>query len=552
MPHLPTTARPAHAPASLFQWLFCALLLAHLPGKAQFLTDDFEGNGNIVSWVGDDCAVNAAFANPQVQGINSSATVLRYHDTGGQYANVRFDIPGNFDLTSQQTFSLKIYVPSSGITGTAPNQVSLKLQNGVLNSPWTTQCEIIKPIQLNQWQTVTFNFASDPYLNYNQNSPPPVQRADFNRVIIQVNGENNNFQVVAFIDDFLFNGTPPTPSPYTQLVWSDEFNGNGAIDTSKWFHQTQLPAGGSWFNGEIQHYTNRTANSYVANGNLHIVAKRENFTAQGHTKTHTSARLNSKFAFTNGRVEVRAMLPTGVGTWPAIWTLGKNINEAGAYWQTRGFGTTSWPACGEIDIMEHWGDNQNFVQSAMHTPSSSGNTVNKGGQTIPTASTAFHVYALEWSPEKMVFSVDGRVHYTYNPPVKNASTWPFTADQYLILNIAIQPIIPPSFTESAMVIDYVRVYQLDVTSVAETAAPKPLRVYPNPAREQLHIELPAWSEQSVTLRLLNAQGQLLRSEERLVTGSSTQLEELGSLPAGLYLLQLEAGGQRYFARFVRE
>lgn len=552
MPHLPTTARPAHAPASLFQWLFCVLLLAHLPGKAQFLTDDFEGNGNIGSWVGDDCAVNAAFANPQVQGINSSATVLRYHDTGGQYANVRFDIPGNFDLTSQQTFSLKIYVPSSGITGTAPNQVSLKLQNGVLNSPWTTQCEIIKPIQLNQWQTVTFNFASDPYLNYNQNSPPPVQRADFNRVIIQVNGENNNFQVVAFIDDFLFNGTPPTPSPYTQLVWSDEFNGNGAIDTSKWFHQTQLPAGGSWFNGEIQHYTNRTANSFVANGNLHIVAKRENFTAQGHTKTHTSARLNSKFAFTNGRVEVRAMLPTGVGTWPAIWTLGKNINEAGAYWQTRGFGTTSWPACGEIDIMEHWGDNQNFVQSAMHTPSSSGNTVNKGGQTIPTASTAFHVYELEWSPEKMVFSVDGRVHYTYNPPVKNASTWPFTADQYLIINIAIQPIIPPSFTESAMVIDYVRVYQLDVTSVAETAAPKPLRVYPNPAREQLHIELPALSEQSVTLRLLNAQGQLLRSEERLVTGPSAQLEELGSLPAGLYLLQLEAGGRRYFARFVRE
>ncbi len=552
MPLHPTNTRPAHAPASLFQWLFCALLLAHLPGKAQFLTDDFEGNGNIGSWVGDDCAVNAAFANPQVQGINSSATVLRYHDTGGQYANVRFDIPGNFDLTSQQTFSLKIYVPSSGITGTALNQVSLKLQNGVLNSPWTTQCEIIKPIQLNQWQTVTFNFASDPYLNYNQNSPPRVQRADFNRAIIQVNGENNNFQVVAFIDDFLFNGTPPTPSPYTQLVWSDEFNGNGAIDTSKWFHQTQLPAGGSWFNGEIQHYTNRTANSYVANGNLHIVAKRENFTAQGHTKTHTSARLNSKFAFTNGRVEVRAMLPTGVGTWPAIWTLGKNINEAGAYWQTRGFGTTSWPACGEIDIMEHWGDNQNFVQSAMHTPSSSGNTVNKGGQTIPTASTAFHVYELEWSPEKMVFSVDGRVHYTYNPPVKNASTWPFTADQYLILNIAIQPIIPPSFTESAMVIDYVRVYQLDVTSVAETAAPKPLRVYPNPAREQLHIELPALSEQSVTLRLLNAQGQLLRSEERLVTGPSTQLEELGSLPAGLYLLQLEAGGRRYFARFVRE
>ena len=152
----------------------------------------------------------------------------------------------------------------------------------------------------------------------------------------------------------------------------------------------------------------------------------------------------------------------------------------------------------------------------------------------------------------MVFSVDGRVHYTYNPSVKNASTWPFNADQYLILNIAIQSSIPPSFTQSAMVIDYVRVYQLDVTSVAETATPKPLRVYPNPAREQLHIELPTLSEQSVTLRLLNAQGQLIRSEEHLAAGPSMQLEALGSLPAGLYLLQLEADGRRYFARFVKE
>ncbi|MBA4304394.1 MAG: beta-glucanase [Sphingobacteriaceae bacterium] len=546
-------SRPVHAYFTHFPWLLFALLLSVAPTHAQFITDDFEGNGNITGWFGDDCVLNTAFANPHQQGINTSATVLRYHDTGGQYANVRFDVPTNIDLSSQQTFSLKIYVPSSGLTGTAPNQVSLKLQNGVLTTPWTSQCEIIKPLQLNQWQTVTFNFASDPYINYNQNSPPPIQRADFNRVIIQVNGENNNFQVVAFIDDFLFNGTPPTPSPYTQLVWADEFNSNGAIDTSKWFHQTQLPAGGSWFNGEIQHYTNRTDNSFVANGNLHIVAKKENFTAQGRTKTHTSARLNSKFAFTNGRVEVRAKLPTGVGTWPAIWTLGKNINEAGAYWQTQGFGTTSWPACGEIDIMEHWGDNQNFVQSAMHTPSSSGNTVNKGGQTIPTASTAFHVYELEWSPEKMVFSVDGRVHYTYNPPVKNASTWPFNADQYLILNIAIQPIILPSFTQSSMEIDYVRVYQLpNTTSLTELPGSTQLRVYPNPANEQLTIELPEQTSQKLRLRLFNAQGQLLRDEEYTPSDKALQLDELGGLPAGLYLLQLEADGRRYFARLVKE
>ena len=244
-----------------------------------------------------------------------------------------------------------------------------------------------------------------------------------------------------------------------QLVWSDEFDGNGAINTTKWFHQTQIPAGGNWYNGEIQHYTNREDNSYVSDGLLKIVAKKETFNDQGFTKQYTSARLNSKYAFTYGRVEVRAKLPTGVGTWPAIWMLGKNINETGAYWQTQGHGNIGWPACGEIDIMEHWGDNQNYVQSAMHTPSSFGGTVNHGGQNIPTASSEFHIYVLEWSSEKMVFSVDDAIHYTYNPTVKNSSTWPFDSDQYLLLNIAIQSSIESSFTQSAMEIDYVRVYK---------------------------------------------------------------------------------------------
>ncbi|MDG1145127.1 MAG: glycoside hydrolase family 16 protein, partial [Flavobacteriales bacterium] len=147
------------------------------------------------------------------------------------------------------------------------------------------------------------------------------------------------------------------------LVWSDEFESNGAVNSEKWHHQTLLPNGYSWYNSELQHYTNRIQNSYIENGLLKIVAIKENFNDQGHTKQYTSARLNSKFSFTYGKVEVRAKLPYGVGTWPAIWTLGKNIIEPGGYW-TNSFGTTSWPTCGEIDIMEHWGDNQNYVQSA--------------------------------------------------------------------------------------------------------------------------------------------------------------------------------------------
>jgi beta-glucanase (GH16 family) len=231
-----------------------------------------------------------------------------------------------------------------------------------------------------------------------------------------------------------------------------------AINTTNWFHQTRLPNGWGWFNDEQQHYTNRIENSYVSNGSLKVVAIKESFRDQGQTKEFTSARLNSKYAFKYGRVEIRAKLPTGAGTWPAIWTLGKNITENGGYWQTQGFGTTGWPACGEIDIMEHWGNNQNYVQSAMHTPSSHGGTINHGGQYITTASTQFHVYEMDWDSDQIIFSVNGVEHYRYAPTVKNSDTWPYDAEQYLLLNVAIQNNISSSFTQSAMEIDYVRIY----------------------------------------------------------------------------------------------
>jgi hypothetical protein len=165
-----------------------------------------------------------------------------------------------------------------------------------------------------------------------------------------------------------------------------------------------------------------------------------------------------------GRVDVRAKIPTNQGTWPAIWLLGKNVNENGGFFDSQ-FGTTSWPACGEIDIMEH-GITQSqpagYVQSAIHTPSSFGNTVNHGGTIASNLGNDFHVYSMNWSPFQITFLLDGVAFYTYNPAVKNASTWPFNAEQYLLLNIAMGGVagtIPSSFTNAAMEIDYVRVYQ---------------------------------------------------------------------------------------------
>ena len=252
----------------------------------------------------------------------------------------------------------------------------------------------------------------------------------------------------------------PKDALFKTLVWSDEFDGVGAIDSNKWFHQTQLPPGGSWWGGIIQHYTNRTTNSYLKHGNLNLVAKKELFDDQGEIKQYTSARLNSKFAFTYGRIEVRAKLPKGVGTWPAIWMLNKNINEDGAYWDNKGFGIVNWPHCGEIDIIEHWGKNQDYVSSAVHNGSSYGDhVINTGGQNIEGVSNRFHLYTLEWTEEKMVFSVDGVEHFQYNPSIKNSDTWPYDSDYYIILNIAIEPVIDPEFIESPMVIDYIRIYQ---------------------------------------------------------------------------------------------
>ncbi len=233
----------------------------------------------------------------------------------------------------------------------------------------------------------------------------------------------------------------------SNLLWADEFNYSGSPDSNKWGYNIGRGDNG-WGNGEAQYYTSRTDNVIVDGGFLKITAKKETYEGA----EYTSARLltQGKFDFKYGKIEVRAKLPIGVGTWPAIWLLGSNVSTIG------------WPACGEVDIMEHWGDNHGWVQSALHTPSSYGNTSNHGGQTIPDVSTAFHVYGLEWTSSEMIFTVDNIEHYRYNPSNKNSNTWPFDAKQFIILNVAMgssYQTIDPDFVSSTMEIDYVRVYQ---------------------------------------------------------------------------------------------
>jgi beta-glucanase (GH16 family) len=259
---------------------------------------------------------------------------------------------------------------------------------------------------------------------------------------------------------FLFLGMISTipQAVYSQcevLLWSDEFNGTGLPNSTDWGFD--LGASG-WGNNEVQNYTNSTTNVRQENGNLVIEAIKS-----GNNWTSARVKSQNKRTFTYGKIVFRAKLPTGVGTWPAFWLLGNNISSVG------------WPACGEIDVMEHVGKNQDVIQAALHTPSSFGNTQNKKSVVISNVSTEFHEYAVSWNKDRMIFMVDDVPYYTYQPAVKNASTWPFDAEHFLIMNIAMGgsfggPTIDPALTSARMEIDYVRVYEERTSPLVEGPA----------------------------------------------------------------------------------
>lgn len=514
---------------------FISLFFFLININAQTPQDDFEGTGNITSWYGDDCGLNTAFSNPYKQGVNTSNTVLKYDDTGGTYANIRFDAASNFDIASNNKFVLKIYVASSSLTGNSPNQISLKLQNGNLAEPWTTQSEIIKPVLLNQWQEVSFDFVNDLYINLDSNSPAPKQRTDFNRVVIQVNGENNANRVTAYLDDFYIESFSVPAPVFDNLVWSDEFDGTGIVDGAKWYHQTQLIAGNSWANGEEQHYTNRQVNSYTDNGTLKIKAIKESFTDQGLTKNYTSARLNSKFAFKYGRVEVRAKLTSAAGSWPAIWLLGKNVNETGGYWKNQGFGTTSWPSCGEIDVMEP-NIEKTQILGTWHWDNGSGYKMNSKGVATTNADTSqnFHNYILEWTPTSMKIFIDN-ILINEMPTVN-----PYNQEFYILLNVAMGgslggPIYS-GFTNDTMEIDYVRVYQESNLSIPEVPNNK-VRLYPNPVSNKLNIELGSVAYQTIEMQVVDMDGRLIYDKQHDINDSKISFDT-AYLKSGLYFIRL--------------
>lgn len=241
------------------------------------------------------------------------------------------------------------------------------------------------------------------------------------------------------------------------VIWADEFNGpaGAGVDPAKWRHEV----GDNVNNHERQFYTGSTRNAALDGaGNLVITARREN--PANHqcwygTCQYTSARLNTAGTFTQtyGRFEARIKVPRGQGMWPAFWMLGNDIGSIG------------WPASGEIDIMENVGFEPSTVHGTLHGPGYSGSGGVGAGYTLPGGqrfADAFHVFAVDWAPNRITWSVDGNVYSTKTPSDLGGNRWVFDHPFFMILNLAVGgywPGDPDGSTvfPQSMVVDYVRV-----------------------------------------------------------------------------------------------
>lgn len=242
-----------------------------------------------------------------------------------------------------------------------------------------------------------------------------------------------------------------------RLVWADEFNYTGLPDPKKWDYDV---GGEGWGNKELQFYTaRRKENARVEDGHLIIEARKEPWEGREYTSSRLVSR--GKGDWTYGRFEVRAKLPSGRGTWPAIWMLPTGWSYGG------------WPSSGEIDIMEHVGFDADVVHTSVHTQSYNHkiNTQKTERIKVPTSRSQFNVYAVEWTPEEIRGYVNDQHFFTFRNerltnPAADYRQWPFDKPFHLLLNLAVggtwggQDGVDPSIWPQRMEIDYVRVYQL--------------------------------------------------------------------------------------------
>ncbi|GAT34117.1 glycosyl hydrolases family 16 [Terrimicrobium sacchariphilum] len=238
-------------------------------------------------------------------------------------------------------------------------------------------------------------------------------------------------------------------APGWKTLWADEFETAGLPDAAKWNYEE-----GRVRNREDQYYVrNRRENARVENGHLIITARHEPW--EGADVTSACLITLGKFDFCHGKLEIRARLPKGRGTWPALWLMGSNYEQAG------------WPHCGEIDLMEFVGFMPDVLHFTVHTDAFNHSRQNQQGTTLEVErlSEEFHRYGLLWMADELVWFFDGEPVFRYANAHAGASQWPFDHPAYILMNLAIggtwggREGVDPGMLPSEFVVDYVRVWQ---------------------------------------------------------------------------------------------
>lgn len=346
---------------------------------------------------------------------------------------------GRFYFSINKSFSKPVSFDYVLKDGTASSSKDFKASSGnIVIEPNQTSASIEVFVHSNSLREANLNFQ----ISLSNPINCTIKKSAGECLIIAENGS----RIVTSSNGY----TSPTQYPNKSLVWSDEFDGN-SLNAAFWNQEIGNGVKG-WGNNELQYYTNSKKNTFVSEGNLIIEARQESIDGFKYSSGRMTTKAKKEFTF--GRIDIRAKLPKGNGIWPALWMLGSNISSV------------SWPACGEIDIMELIGSSPNVCHGTLHWKGSTGHIYKGNSFTSPNGDffNEFHVFSLIWEKDLLVWMVDDIEFFRLSKSSFGSDNYPFNDPQFFIFNVAVGgdwPGSPDANTQfpQRMFVDYIRVFQ---------------------------------------------------------------------------------------------